>query len=244
MFIQCGFFIAKNCNFKGHKPNFNLMFKILLISMMSMVLLACMDSAAAPEQLNSNSENSQDTLIPPAPKPDSLKIANKAAEALAFCKQKKYSTDFCILIDLGLHSGVNRFFIWDFKQQKVTLSCLTGHGCGDSPWSYDWSKENPKFSNEEGSHCSSLGKYKIGKRAYSDWGIKVKYLLHGLDSTNSNALSRLIVFHSWDAISEHECYPNGSPEGWGCPVISNANMRMVDELLKKSSAPVLMWVFA
>jgi hypothetical protein len=167
----------------------------------------------------------------------------KAIQAFEFCKTKNFNTDFCILIDMSLHSGVKRFIVWDFKKDSVLYSFLVGHGCCDNPWNRDFSKENPKFSNTDGSHCSSLGKYKIGERAYSNWGVNIKYILHGLESTNSNALKRSIVFHSWEVVSDEEIYPNGTPEGWGCPTISNNNFRIIDPLLKSSSKPVLMWIY-
>lgn len=167
----------------------------------------------------------------------------KAKLALDFCKTKSYNTDFCILIDMSLHSGVNRFMVWDFKKDTISLSCLVGHGCGDNSWNDDESKNAPKFSNVDGSHCSSLGKYKIGERAYSDWGLNIKYVLYGLESTNSNAFKRFIVFHSWEVVSDSEVYPYGTPEGWGCPTISNNSFKIVDPLIKASAKPVLMWIY-
>ncbi|WP_245980352.1 murein L,D-transpeptidase catalytic domain-containing protein [Flavobacterium aquicola] len=167
----------------------------------------------------------------------------KAKQSLEFCKTKNFNTDFCILVDMSVHSGLKRFFVWDFKKDTISDGFLVGHGCGDNPWSYDYSKEKPAFSNVDGSHCSSLGKYKIGIRAHSDWGIGVKYVMHGLDSTNSNALKRYIVFHSWEAVSDDEVYPNGTPEGWGCPTISNNSFKIIDPLLQTSAKPVLMWIY-
>ncbi|WP_269240234.1 murein L,D-transpeptidase catalytic domain-containing protein [Flavobacterium limnophilum] len=167
----------------------------------------------------------------------------KASQALKFCKAKNFNQDFCILIDMSLHSGVKRFVVWDFKKNKIANSFLVGHGCGNNPWNNDFSKENPKFSNIDGSHCSSLGKYKIGERAHSDWGVNIKYVLHGLESTNSNAFKRFIVFHSWEVVSDEEVYPNGTPEGWGCPTISNNSFKIIDPLLRSSSKPVLMWIY-
>jgi hypothetical protein len=177
------------------------------------------------------------------PKVNVSKVDTKALEALAFCRQRSFNEDFCILIDMSVHSGLNRFFVYDFKQHKITHQMLVGHGCGNYPWSQDWSKDSPKFSNKDGSHCSSLGKYKIGKRAWSDWGINVKYVLHGLEESNSNAQSRYIVFHSWEKVADTEVYPNGTPEGWGCPTISNSNMKIIDPILKRSVKPVLMWIY-
>lgn len=167
----------------------------------------------------------------------------KARQAFVFCKAQNFNIDFCILIDMSLHSGVKRFIVWDFKKDSVLNSFLVGHGCCENSWNSDFSKENPKFSNTDGSHCSSLGKYKIGERAYSDWGVNIKYVLHGLESTNSNALKRFVVFHSWEVVSDEEIYPNGTPEGWGCPTISNKSFRLIDPLLKSSSKPVLMWIY-
>src|SRR6218665_110858 len=171
------------------------------------------------------------------------KTRQKAAEALAYCKAKKMNTGFCILIDMSLHSGLKRFFVWDFLKDTVSYSFLVGHGCCDNAWSSDQSRDTPKFSNVDGSHCSSLGKYKLGERGYSDWGIHVKYLMHGLEAGNSNALARYIVFHSWEQVSDREVYPRGTPEGWGCPTVSDNSMRIVDPLLKAAQKPVLMWLY-
>lgn len=177
------------------------------------------------------------------PESDFSEIKAKADEALKFCVSKKLSTDFCILIDMSLHSGVKRFFIWDFKTNSVAKKYLVGHGCGVNPWSLDGSKDNPKFSNEDGSHLSALGKYKLKGRGRSDWGINIKYLMHGLEETNSNALKRYIVFHSWDQMSDEEVFPKGSPEGWGCPTVSNNAMKEIDPMIQKAGKPVLMWIY-
>lgn len=174
---------------------------------------------------------------------NTVKTQKKGKEALEFCKKNRFNTDFCILADMSLHSGVKRFFVWDFKQNKIAKSYLVGHGCGKSIWSMDFTKDSPDFSNVDGSHLSSLGKYKIGERGHSEWGINVKYLMHGLEESNSNALKRFIVFHSWEKMSDEEVFPKGSPEGWGCPTVSDAAMREMDEILKRSEKPVLFWMY-
>ncbi|WP_241331388.1 murein L,D-transpeptidase catalytic domain-containing protein [Chryseobacterium arthrosphaerae] len=177
------------------------------------------------------------------PGADFSKTKMKAEEALEFCTSGKFNTDFCILIDMSLHSGINRFFVWDFKTNSISKQYLVGHGCGSNSWSKDDSKSNPGFSNEDGSHLSALGKYKLEGRGYSDWGIHIKYLMHGLEDTNSNALKRFIVFHSWDKMSDEETFPEGSPEGWGCPTVSNNAMKEIDPMIQKSGKPVLMWIY-
>ncbi|WP_223709445.1 murein L,D-transpeptidase catalytic domain-containing protein [Flavobacterium potami] len=162
-------------------------------------------------------------------------------EAAQYCKKNNLNQSKFILIDLGVHSGYKRFFVYDFKKKAVSKSYMVSHGCGDNQWGRTSSKAKPQISNEFDSHCSSLGKYVILDRGVSKWGIKVNYVLQGKDKTNSNARSRAIVLHSWDAISENEVFPEGTPEGWGCPAVSNESMREIDELLK-SNKKVLMWI--
>ena len=167
----------------------------------------------------------------------------KAKEAATFCKSNGYNTDFCILIDMTIHSGKKRAFLYDMKSDSILASGMCAHGCGSNPWGETYTKEKPKFSNTPDSHCTSIGKFKIGKRGYSNWGINVNYLMHGLESTNSNTLKRQIVLHSWDDVSENEVFPNGTPEGWGCPAVSNSFMKIIDPKLKASDKPVLLWMF-
>jgi hypothetical protein len=178
-----------------------------------------------------------------APEINVARSQQKAKAALLFNKQKGYNTKYCILIDMSLPSGVKRFMVWDFKQNKAILTGLVSHGCGNSPWSGMWSKDKPTFSNADGSHCTSLGKYAITARGYSNWGIKVRYCMAGLEKTNSNAMARQIVFHSWEQVPDEEIYPNGTPEGWGCPAISNSNMKIVDALLRKQKKRMMMWIY-
>lgn len=163
-------------------------------------------------------------------------------EALNYCKTKKLNPDFYLIIDLGRHSGLERFYVWDFAKHTITDSFLVSHGCYTSAWGSDQTKTNAVVSNTPDSHASSIGKYIIGERGYSQWGINIKYLLHGMDKTNSNAQKRIIVLHGWDQVSDAPVYPDGTPEGWGCPAVSNNAMRKLDALLKSSEKRVLMWV--
>ena len=171
------------------------------------------------------------------------KVKTKAQEAILFCRTKKMNNTFCILANMNIHSGKVRVYVWDMQQNKAIDSGLMSHGCGSNPWSGTATKEKPVFSNVDGSHCSSLGKYRVGKRGYSQWGINVNYILHGLDTTNSNALIRQVVLHGWNVVGDTPVYPQGTPEGWGCPAVSNLLMTRLDERLKKSNAPVLLWMF-
>lgn len=162
-------------------------------------------------------------------------------EAKEYCKRNNLNQKKFILIDLSIHSGLKRFFVYDFNKNEVSDSFMVSHGCGDNKWSGTSSKDNAPISNEFDSHCSSTGKFVILDRGVSQWGIKVNYILQGKDKSNSNARNRAIVLHSWDAISSNEVYPEGTPEGWGCPAVSNVDMKEIDTLLKQNKK-VLMWI--
>lgn len=163
-------------------------------------------------------------------------------EAFSFCKKNKLESNYFLLVDLSVHSGKKRLFKYDFNKDTIVSSYMVSHGCGDNVWGQTFTKDNPKISNEADSHCSSIGKYVIKGRGVSQWGIKVKYLLYGKDETNSNALNRAIVLHSWEKIPNDEVYPNGTPEGWGCPAVSNEAMHEIDKILKQSKKSVLLWI--
>jgi hypothetical protein len=168
---------------------------------------------------------------------------NKISEAFTYIQAHHYDTGFCILVNYGLHSGKKRAYLVNPSKNLVFDSFLVSHGCGTYSWGSDQSKEKAQFSNNFESHCSSLGKYKIGKSDYSSWGINIKYLLYGLDSSNSNAYKRTIVLHGWGDIPDVETYPSGIPEGWGCPAVSDNTMRKLDSILQTRKKPVLMWIY-
>ena len=163
-------------------------------------------------------------------------------EAESFCKTNDMNVEYYILIDLSIHSGRNRFFLYDFKTKKNIYEKLATHGSCDVFENNEtkWKKAN--FSNKLDSHCSSLGKYSIGSRDFSKWGIKIKYWLYGLEKTNSNAVKRITVLHSWEAVADQEVYPKYSPLSWGCPAVSNEFMTILDVKLQESKKPVLLWI--
>lgn len=167
-------------------------------------------------------------------------LKQRADSALNYCQRVGYNTSYCFLVDFSIHSGKKRFFVWDFKGDSIKYASLCAHGYGKKG-----TVSNPVFSNVEGSYCSSLGRYKVGVRSYSKWGINVHYKLHGLESTNDNAYKRYVVLHSFTPVPRVEIYPVHLPLGMsqGCPVISNQTMTQVDALLKNQKKSVLLWVY-
>lgn len=174
---------------------------------------------------------------------ESIPMDQRVNEALEYCVDNDYNTDYCILVDMSIHSGQKRLYLWDFNENKLIESYLVSHGCCENQWSGDETRSSPRFSNVEDSHCSSLGKYRIGNRGWSSFGVNVNYRLHGLETGNSNAYDRNIVFHSWDMVGDNETYPKGTPEGWGCPAVSNKAFLEIDAYLKNASNPTLFWIY-
>lgn len=197
----------------------------MLFKIVVYVVLLSMSSSFAPETVEEKAD-----------------YASVHSQAKAFCKKEKFNEDYYFLIDLSLHSGKNRFFVYDFKTGKVVNEKLVTHGSCDALEPNDTKWQKAKMGNANNSHCSSKGKYKIGKRDSSSWGIKVKYWLHGLEKSNDNAVNRVVVLHSWSAVSDKEVYPRYSPLSWGCPAVSDDFMEILDVKLQKSNKPVLLWI--
>ena len=168
-------------------------------------------------------------------------LIERGDAALKYCKANDMNVKVCILIDMRIHSGKNRLVVWDMKNKQVIKKSLVSHGAGKGRGRYG-SKNNARFSNKRNSHLSSLGKYKIGNRASSRYGHGIKYWLKGLESSNNNASSRVVVLHGWKPVKNSEVYPKGTKESWGCPAVSISMMRYLDkQLMYKDN--VLLWIY-
>ena len=141
-----------------------------------------------------------------------------------YCDRRGYSTDYYILVDFSKPSGKKRFFIYDMQRGKRAAQ--------------------PKFSNNPGSGCTSLGRYvMIGKG-----GMKFKNCvrLRGLDKSNCLAEARGILIHSAGKVTrfsgEKEYIPLGT-ESRGCFTVSRSCVEKVMQIYKESSRrrPVLIY---
>jgi hypothetical protein len=186
-------------------------------------------------------EKAEDTLQ--AEEIINTRLEEKAREALEFCDSSGFNTDYCILIDMEIHSGKHRMFIYDFNEQKIERAALCAHGSGKGDRASTGDK--PIFGNEDGSWLTSLGKYRLGVRSYSKWGINIHYKMHGLEKSNSNAFKRIVVLHSYTPLPAEEIYPAHLPMGWslGCPVTDDETMTYLDVKLQESKKPVLLRIY-
>ncbi len=173
----------------------------------------------------------------------SQSFEQKAGQALAYCQANGMDTTYCMLINMAIHSGKNRLVLWDFDANTARETGICCHGSCDGNSRVIGSYDTAQFSNVHASYCSSKGKYKIGNRGYSNYGIHINYKLHGLESTNNHAYKRIIVLHSWGEVPEIEVFPQYAPNSLGCPMVSDSMMRFLDSTLQSATLPVLLWIY-
>jgi len=178
-------------------------------------------------------------------------LDERAEEALEYCNKNGYSTEYCLLVGYGRHSGRVRFFLWDFQKEKQVMKCLCAHGYGKGS-----TARKPVFSNEPGSFCSSLGHYRVGKeKTMSKPKGRKALVLYGKDKTNSNALQRGILIHPV-SLPNFPIYPlmipvkvhkilghKIRPKSEGCITIPFRKYSEVVETVKSSSKPLMLYAY-
>lgn len=159
-------------------------------------------------------------------------------EVSTYCKRNGYNTEYCILVDFSKPSGLDRFYIYNLKEKRIEHKslCAQGHGVNHNIF-------KSEFSNEIGSNYSSLGKYRVGKlRKMTNPYFGKGYNVHGLDSTNSNALVRGILIHNGNV--EFETFPLPCiPVSSGCFGVSTSMMKHIENLKNKSDKPILLYAY-
>jgi len=174
--------------------------------------------------------------LPITPLSDAERLNNHVLKLRNFANEKKWKPDYFILIDMHKPSGQNRLFLYDFNQEQIIDKGLVTHGTGSF-----FNEYKLIFSNVPGSNCTSLGKYKIGKKYYGEWGLSYKLL--GLDSTNNNAMIRNIVLHSMPCVPDKETHPDWICNSYGCPGVSPAMISKIDALFSASDSENLLWIY-
>jgi hypothetical protein len=171
-------------------------------------------------------------------KAEAFRLEGKAAELKKFLAgtAHTYSSKMAFLVDMRLPSGKNRFFVYDLEGDSVRMAGLVAHGSGGRAFSL-----TPAFSNINGSNCSALGRYRIGGAYSGRFGRA--YVLHGLDTTNDNALERHIVLHSFNCVPEGETDPYPICNSQGCAMVSPGLLQRLRPMLDASKKPVLLWIF-
>lgn len=173
---------------------------------------------------------------------------NKIEEAKQFCSKNNYNTEYCIFVDFSSFSGSKRLVLYNLKENKSVFSCKCAHG---NDGSEKMEATEQSFGNEIGSHKSSLGKYRIGKKRkinsvdgmfdVSMFNIPC-YEMHGLEKTNSNAYKRGILIHP-DPTMNSLPLPLLPWHSFGCFSVSNSSFEILSEYISKSKRPMLLWAY-
>lgn len=148
----------------------------------------------------------------------------------------KYNNRIAFFIDMKIPSGQNRFFVYDLKPNKIIDKGLVAHGSG----SETKIKGKLKFSNVQNSLSTSLGKYSIGNHYNGKFG--KAYKLYGLETTNSNAFSRDIVFHYYFDVPYKE-QDNYICNSYGCPMINKTYFDRIARIIDKSDSNIIMSIY-
>ncbi|KIC63050.1 murein L,D-transpeptidase catalytic domain-containing protein [Chryseobacterium taiwanense] len=161
---------------------------------------------------------------------------SKISEIKNYIKGKNYNQNVAVFINFKVHSGKYRYFVYDLKNNKILQKAIVAHGDG----SVVKNSEALQFSNIDGSHQSSLGKYEINESYTGKFG--KAYRLDGLDETNSNARSRAIVLHSYYCIPDKES-ANSACLSFGCPMLSKNAFNETAKYIDQSEQPIILYAF-
>jgi len=161
---------------------------------------------------------------------------SKISEIKNYIKGKNYNQDLAVFINFKIHSGKYRYFVYDLKNDKIVQKAIVAHGEG----SVVSNSNNLQFSNIDGSHQSSLGKYEIRESYNGKFG--KAYRLDGLDETNSNARPRSIVLHSYYCVSDKESI-NPACLSFGCPMLSKDAFNETAKYIDQSRRPIILYAF-
>lgn len=160
----------------------------------------------------------------------------RISEIKNFIKGKEYNQELAVFINFKIPSGKYRYFVYNLKNNTILQQAVVSHGSG----SVIPKSDALKFSNVEGSYQSSLGKYAIGESYVGKFG-KV-YRLAGLDVTNSNAMQRAIVLHSYGCIPDAESQAPACLS-LGCPMLSVNALKETAKYIDSSTKPVILYAF-
>lgn len=151
-------------------------------------------------------------------------------------KRLPSDANYLCIVNFGKHSGEERFFIYNVRNNKYEYSGLVQHGNGKGN-----TASKPKFSNVIGSNCSSLGLYKItSKDNMHSWPGAPCFRMVGLDSTNSKAIARGILIHPslTRTLMPFEIWGLDLPltgESRGCFAVSCNTMYEISKRFKKNN---------
>jgi hypothetical protein len=145
-------------------------------------------------------------------------------------EQGKLANDSILaIVDFSQPSSKKRLFVLDMKNYKVMFNTLVAHGKNSGL------ANATSFSNQHSSLKSSPGFYLTGSTYNGSNGYSLR--LNGLDNGyNDNALSRAIVMHGADYVSQDFINARGFiGRSWGCPAVPSSLAKPIINTLKGGS---------
>ncbi|NTU96551.1 MAG: murein L,D-transpeptidase catalytic domain family protein [Chlorobiaceae bacterium] len=160
--------------------------------------------------------------------PKVLKLAMSGYRTLK--EQGKVLRDGILtIIDFDKPSCSERLYVIDVSEGRLLYSGLVAHGSGSGALFAH------SFSNDPGSHQSSLGFYTTGDSYDGKHGYSLR--LFGMEpGINDNAETRSIVIHGADYVSHDYVRRHGRlGRSQGCPAISFDSFLEIIDLIKGGS---------
>jgi hypothetical protein len=141
------------------------------------------------------------------------------------------NTRYIALVNYRQPSWERRFYLIEPDSGRLVSSYVVAHGRGSDP---DHDGYADRFSDDEGSHMSSLGFFRTGETYMSrSDGHGLSMRLTGLSESNSKAYERDIVIHgNWYMEPSVLAKQSKAGRSYGCFVFSAKDRDAVVEKLK------------
>ncbi len=157
-------------------------------------------------------------------------LLENALQYFDFNKSRLENDGYMVIIDMGMHSSEERFFLIGMDSGNVDTT-VVAHGSGSDP---DNDGEATRFSNTNDSHMTSLGYYKTAETYTGSHGFSLR--LDGLSESNAIARARGVVMHGASYVAKGKSKQGRS---WGCPAVST---REKDDLIRKLRGGALLYI--
>ena len=183
---------------------------------------------AAPVEPNSDVASALAWLPANGPSAAVAEMALQAASCAASAGDVARPSTLTV-IDYSRPSTEPRLWVLDLAKRRVVFTELVAHGRGSGELMAT------RFSNEEGSHASSLGLFVTGDPYQGAHGYSMR--LRGLEpGVNDQAFDRAIVMHPAPYVDA--AFARGAGRlglSWGCPALRPAIARQVIDTIKSGS---------
>ncbi|HET7065732.1 MAG TPA: murein L,D-transpeptidase catalytic domain family protein, partial [Rudaea sp.] len=185
-------------------------------------------SAAAPSASSTGGSSSEAeilTKVAPAADPRVLQLAT-AAMACAQSEGVGVGATRLAVIDYSRSSLSPRLWVFDLAAQRLLYEDVVAHGQGSGGDVPD------RFSNDEGTHASSLGLFLTADTYTGHNGYSLRML--GLEpGVNDAALERAIVMHGAAYVDPQAGRRQGRlGRSWGCPALRSAVAKPIIDVLR------------